>query len=203
MEYSWFNICQDGAHQSKTQFYSQPVPPTRKCLQASYPHPSEGIQNENHNHRKLIKLIIWTTTLSNSMKLWAMLWRANQDRRVMVERSDKTWLTGEGNGSHFSILALRTPWTVWKSKKITLKDELPRSIDVQYAAREEQRDSSRRNEEAEPKQKQCPTVDMHGGESKVQCCKEQYCIRTRNIRSMNQGKLDMGKQELARVSTTF
>ena len=81
---------------------------------------------------------------------------------------------------------------------MTLKDELPRSIDAQYAAREEQRDSSRRNEEAEPKQKQCPTVDMHGGESKVQCCEEQYCIGSWNVRSMHQGKLEVVKQEMAR-----
>ena len=57
------------------------------------PHP----QNENHNHRKLIKLIAWTTALSNSMKLCAMLCRATQDEWVMVESSDKIWSTGEGN----------------------------------------------------------------------------------------------------------
>ena len=56
--------------------------------------------------------------LSNSMKLWAMPCRATQDRWVMVESSDKMWSTGEGNGKPFSILALRTPWTVWKGKKI-------------------------------------------------------------------------------------
>ena len=78
-----------------------------------------GRQNENHNHRKLIKLITWTTALSNSMKLWAMPCRATQDGRVMVESSDKTWSTGEeGMANHFSILALRTPWIVWKGKKI-------------------------------------------------------------------------------------
>ena len=60
-----------------------------------------------------------TTSLSNSMKLWAMPYRATQDKRVMVGSSDKTWSTGEGNGKpHFSILALRTVWTVWKGKII-------------------------------------------------------------------------------------
>ena len=59
---------------------------------------SECRQNENHNHRKLIKLVTWTTTLSNSMKLWAMSCRATQARRVMVESPDKTRSTGEGNG---------------------------------------------------------------------------------------------------------
>ena len=80
-------------------------------------HPSEGRQNENHNHRKLTKLITWITALSNSIKLWAMQCRATQDRWIMVESSDKTWSTGEGMTNHFSILALRTPRTVWKGKK--------------------------------------------------------------------------------------
>ena len=53
---------------------------------------------------------------------------------------------------------------------------------------------------AGPKQKRCSVLDMSGGESKVQCCKEQYCIGTWNVRSMNQGKLDVVKQEMARVN---
>ena len=57
------------AHKSKTQFPPQPVPPIRKLPQASYPYPSEGRQNENHNHRKLTQLITWTTALSNSMTI--------------------------------------------------------------------------------------------------------------------------------------
>ena len=56
------------------------------------------------------------------------------------------------------------------------------------------------NEEAEPKQKQCPVVDVPGGESKVPCCKKQYYIGTWNVRSMNQGKLEVIKQEEARVN---
>ena len=75
-----------------------------------------------------------------------------------------------------------------RQKDMTLKDEPSRSAGVQYAPGEEQRNSSRRNEKAEPKQKQCPAVDVSGGESKVRCCKEQYCIGTWNVRSMNQGK---------------
>ena len=77
---------------------------------------------------------------------------------------------------------------------------VPRSVGAQYAIREEQRNSSRRNEKAEPKQKQCPAVDVSGGESKVRCCKEQYCIGTWNVRSVNQGKLEVVKQETARVN---
>ena len=84
---------------------------------------------------------------------------------------------------------------------MTLKDELPTNIGAQYATREEWRNNSRRNDEAEPKRKQSPGVDVSGGESQVRCCKEQYCIGTWNVRSMNQGKLDGVKQELARVNT--
>ena len=62
------------------------------------------------------------------------------------------------------------------------------------------RESSRRNEEAKPKQKHYPVVDVTGDGSKVQCCKEQYCIRTWNVRSMNQGKLEVVKQEMARLN---
>ena len=66
---------------------------------------------------------------------------------------------------------------------------------IQYATGEEQRNSSRKNEEAGQKQKQQPVVDVSGDESKVQCCKEQYCTGTWNVRSTNQSKLDMVKQE--------
>ena len=66
-----------------------------------------------------------------------------------------------------------------KSQKyMTLKDELPRSVSAQYATGEGWRNSSRKNEEAEPKRKQCPVVDVTGDETKVQCCKEQYYIET-------------------------
>ena len=87
-----------------------------------------------------------------------------------------------------------------RQKDRTLKDELPRSVGSQYATGEEWRSNSKKNEEMEPKQKQHPAVDVTGDESKVQCCKEQYCIGTWNIRSMNQGKLGMVKQEMARVN---
>ena len=65
---------------------------------------------------------------------------------------------------------------------------------------EKQRNSSRRNEEAEPKRKQCPVVDVSGGESKVRCYKKQHCIGTWNVRSMNQGTLEVLKQEMARLN---
>ena len=87
-----------------------------------------------------------------------------------------------------------------KKKDMTLKDELPRSVGAQYATEEEWRNNSRKNEGMEPKQKQYPAVDVTGDTSKVQCCKEQYSIGTWNVRSMNQGKLEVVKQEMARVN---
>ena len=87
-----------------------------------------------------------------------------------------------------------------RQKDMTLKDDLPKSVGAQYATEEEWRNSSIRNEEAEPKQKQRPVVDVSGGESKVRCCKEQYCTGTWNVRSMNQGQLEVVKQKMARVN---
>ena len=73
-----------------------------------------------------------------------------------------------------------------------LKGELPGSIGAQYATGDEWRNNSRKNEGMEPKQKQYPVEDVTTGDrSKVQCCKEQYCIGTWNVRSMNQGKLEV------------
>ena len=61
--------------------------------------------------------------------------------------------------------------------------------------------NSRKNEEMKPKPKQCPGIDVTGDRSKVWHYKEQYCIGTRNVRSINKGKLEVIKQELARVNT--
>ena len=83
---------------------------------------------------------------------------------------------------------------------MTLKDELSRSVCAQYATGEEWRNNSKKNEETEPKQKQLPAVDVTGNGSKVQCCKEQYCIGTWNVRSMNQGKSEVVTEEMARVN---
>ena len=86
-------------------------------------------------------------------------------------------------------------------KDRTLKDELPRSVGAQYATGDQWRNNSRKNEEMEPKWKQHPVVDVTDDGSKVLCYKEQYCIGTWNVRSMNQGKLEVVKQEMARVNT--
>ena len=82
----------------------------------------------------------------------------------------------------------------------TLKDEFPTSVGTQDATGDQWRNNSRKNEETEPKQKQHPVVDVTGDRSKDQCCKEQYCIGTWNVRSMNQGKLEVVKQEMARMN---
>ena len=81
-----------------------------------------------------------------------------------------------------------------------LKEELPRSVGAQYATGDQWRNNSRKNEGMEPKQKQYQVVDVTGDRSKVQCYKEQYCIGTWNVRSMNQSKLEVVKQEMARVN---
>ena len=109
-----------------------------------------------------------------------------------MESSDKMWSTGEGNGKPLQHSCLENPMNSMKRQKDrTLKDEFPKSIGAQYATGEGRRNSSRRNEEAEPKQKQHPLVDVTGDGSKVRCCKEQYCLETWNVRSPNQGKLEV------------
>ena len=76
-----------------------------------------------------------------------------------------------------------------------LKEELPRSVGAQYATGAQWRNNSRKNEGMKPKQTQYPVVDVTGDGHKVQCYIEQYCIGTWNVRSMNQGKLEVVKQE--------
>ena len=129
---------------------------------------------------------------------------ATQDRRVMVERSNKMWSPGEGNGKPLQYSFLENPMNSMKRQKDrTLKDEFPRSVGAQYAIGDQWRNNSRKNEGMEPKQKQYPVVDVTGDRSKVQCCNEQYCIGTWNVMSMNQDKLEVVKQEIARMNTNI
>ena len=137
------------------------------------------------------------------MKLWTMLCRAIQDRWVMVESCDKTWSTGEGNAKTLQFQPWEDMNSMKRQKDRTLKDELIRSVGAQYAAGDQWRTNSRKNEKTEPKQNQSPVVDVSGDRSKVWCCKEQYCIGTWNVRSMNQGKLEVVKQETARVNISI
>ena len=85
-------------------------------------------------------------------------------------------------------------------KILILKGKPPGSVGVRYATGDQRRNNSRKNEGIETKQKQYPVVDVTGDRSKVRCCKEQYCIGTWNVRSMNQGKLEVVKQEMARLN---
>ena len=117
------------------------------------------------------------------------------------QSSDKMWSTGEGNGKPLQYSCLENPMNSMKKQNDRiLKEELPRSVGAQYATGDEWRNNSRKNEDTEPKQKQHPVVDVMGDGSKVQCCKKRYCIGIWNIRSMNQGKLEVVKQERARVN---
>ena len=103
------------------------------------------------------------------------------------------WSTGEANGKPLQYSCLENPMNSMKRQKDrTLKKELPRS--VQWT------DNSRKNEGMEPKQKQYPAVNVTGERSKARCCKEQHCIGTWNVRSMNQSKLEVVKSEMARVN---
>ena len=86
-----------------------------------------------------------------------------------------------------------------RQKDRSLKDELHRFIGAQYATGEQWRNNSRKNEETEPKQKEHPIVVVTGDGNKVQSSKEQYCIGTWNVMSMSPGKLEVVKQEMARM----
>ena len=102
----------------------------------------------------------------------------------------------KGIENHFSILALRIPWAVWKAKRYDTKIWTPKLSRCSICYRT---NNFRKNELMAPTQKQCPVLDVTGDGSKVWCDKEQYCIGTWNVMSMNQGKLKVVKQEMARV----
>ena len=109
------------------------------------------------------------------------------------------WSAGEGNDKPLQYSCPKNPMNSMKKQNDRkLKDELSRSVGAQYATGDQWRNNSRMNEGMDPKQK--PVVDGTGDRSKIQCCKEQYCIGTWNVRSMNQGKLEVVKQEMASVN---
>ena len=102
----------------------------------------------------------------------------------MVESSNKTWSTGEGNGKPLQYSSLENPMNSMKRQKDRkLKNELCRSVGAQYATGDQWRTNSRKNEEMEPKQNQHLVMDVTGDGSKVQCYKEQNCIGSWNVRS--------------------
>ena len=96
----------------------------------------------------------------------------------MVESSDKTWPTGEGNGRPLQYSCPENPMNSMKTQKDrTLKDELPRLVGAQYATGEQWRNNSRKNEEMEPNQKQHPVVDMTGDGSKFSSVQLLSCVQ--------------------------
>ena len=100
--------------------------------------------------------------MSNSKKL-SHACGATQDGQVMVEQSDRTWSTGEGNGKPLQYSCLKNPMNSMKRQKDrTLKDELPQVADAQNATGDQGRNNARKNEEMEPKQKHHPVVDVTG-----------------------------------------
>ena len=122
----------------------------------------------------------------------------------MVESSDRMWSTGEGNGKPLQYSCLENSMNSMKRPNDwTLKDEIPRQVGAKYATGDQWRNNSRKNEEIESKQTQQLAVDVTGDGSKVWCCKEQYCIGTWNVSSMNQGNLEVVKQEMARMNSNI
>ena len=114
------------------------------------------------------------------------------------------WPTGEGNGKPLQYSCLENPMSSMKRQKDgSMKDELPRLVGAQHATGDQWRNNSRKNEGMELKQNQYPAVDVTGDRSKVRCCKEQYCIGTWNVRSMNQAKLEAIEQNMARVNVNI
>ena len=133
------------------------------------PSGSSHEQIGNHNYRKLTKLVTWITALSNWMELWAMLCRA-QDRWVMVENSDKIWFIGEGNGKPLQYSCLDNPMKIMKKQKDDSERWTPHVGRCPICCRRRLEKYLWKNEEVEPKWKQCPVVDVTGDGSKVQCC---------------------------------
>ena len=118
----------------------------------------------------------------------------------MVVSSDKMWSTGEGHGKPLQYSCLENPmYSMKRQKDRTLKDELPRSVGAQYATGNQCRTNPERMKR-QSQSKNNAQLWMLIDESKVQCCKEQCCIGTWNVRSMNQGKVEVVKQEMARVN---
>ena len=151
---------------------------------------SQKTSQPNHNR---------TTALSNSMKLSHAVW--GHPKRT--GHGGKVWQKLVHWRREWQTTSVFLPWERHEQYKMQndriLKEELTGSVGAQYATGDQWENNSRKNEGMKPKQKQYPAVDMTGNRSKVWCYKEQYCIGTWNVRSMNQGKLEVIKDEMARV----
>ena len=146
--------------------------------------------------------------------MWAIsLWLLQQSSAALLTLDEGYLLvtnmrsSREGNGKPLQYSCRENPINSMNSMKRQndriLKEELPRSVGAQYASGDQWRNNSKKNEGTEPKQKQDTVVDGTVDRSKVRCCKEQYSIGTWNVRSMNQGKLEVVKQEMARVNVNI
>ena len=127
-------------------------------------------QKSSHsNHTRI-------TALSNSMKL-SHARGVTQNGRVMVERSERMWSTGEGNGKPLQYSCLENPMnSVKRQNNRILNEELPRSVGVQYATGDDRRNNSRKKEGVEPKQKLYPVADMTGDRSKFDAVKSKKLL---------------------------
>ena len=154
-----WNTCEEIPHAQSKRNPSKMVGVTRGHQKVDTLKPySQKTSQSNHTR---------TTALSNSMKL-SHARGATQDGWVMVERSDRMWSTGEGNGKPLQYSYLENPMnSIKKQNDRILKEELPRSVGAQYATGDQWRNNSRKNEGMEPKQKQYPIVDVTGDRSKV------------------------------------
>ena len=133
------------------------------------------------------------------MRLSHALW-GHHDGRVMVQSSDSMWSMEKGMANHFSILVLRTQWTVWKGKMIGhWKWNAPGCL-VPNVLLEISGEQTPEIKKGRRQSKNNIQLWMLRDRSKVQCCKEQHCIGTWSVRSMNQSKLNVAKQEMARVN---
>ena len=107
---------------------------------------------------------------------------------------DRMWSLEKGMANQFTIFALRTLWTVWKGKMIGYWKRNSQGWYVPNMLLEISGEITPERMKAwSQRKKQYPVVDVTGDRSKVQCCKEQYCVGTWNVRSMNQGKLEVVK----------
>ena len=126
------------------------------------------LPGKSHGWRSLIGYSLWGHKESDTTERLHFPCRATQDRWVMMESSDKTWSTREGNGKPLQYSCLEDPMNNMKRQKDrTLKYELPTSVGAQYATGDGWRNNSRKKEETEPKQKQHQVVDVTDDGSKV------------------------------------
>ena len=126
--------------------------------------------------------------------------KATQNRQVMLGSSDNTWSFGEGDSKPLQCSCHQNPMNSMKGKRYDIERWTSQVGRCPYATGDQWRNNSRKNEEMAPKQKQYPVVDVTGNGSKLWCHKEQYCIGTWNVKSMNQGKLEVVKEKMARVN---